>query len=1041
MKIHETAIKRPVTVLMCILIVIVLGFVSLSKVSIDLMPNINFPIAVVVTSYSGAGPQEIETIVTKNIENAIATVSNIKTIQSQSSSGTSLVIAEFNSGTDMDFATLHMREKIDIVKKFLPSEVENPMVIKADLSMMPIVSLGIKGNMDEAKLKKFVEDKVKQRLESLDGVASISLSGGKTREIKVDVDPQKLSGYGLSLSQITGTLQAENLNQPGGTVEYGDKALLIRSSGEFKNIDEIKNIPITLPTGNVVYIRDIAEVKDGYEDTSSYMRMGGGNAIGLSVQKQTNANTVKVVNKVKDEIKEIEKEYPGVKINLVFDQGKYIEGAISNVAKDAVIGAILAILILFVFLKNIRATLIIGTAIPLSIIATFVLIYFSGTTLNLISLGGLALGVGRLVDDAIVVLENIYRHMDQGYERVDASVKATSEVGRAVIASTLTTVIVFLPIAFAEGIAAQLFKELALTVTFALMASLAVALTVIPTLSSKYLKVTKVEDISNKKVKYWFIDEFNKFFNALDGLYRKVLIKVLKHRIATAIIVFAVLVFSILLIPFVGAEFFPAMDQGQFSVNIELPKGTMLEKTNEVTLKVEDILKNTPEIEKDFVYVGTTGNSIVDTGTENKATINCTLSAMKNRKKSTAQVVDEIRQKVQMIPGADIKVTEASTTMGSMNSSSPVSIMIKGPDLDKLKNIANNVKETVKSVEGTRQVVSSISEGRPEAQIVVNRQKAAYYGLGSAQIASTVRTAIEGKAATKLKVAGEEYNINVQLPERTRETFEQLKSISIMSSTGVQVPLRDIANISIKQGPITITRDTQERYVTVSSDIFGRDIYSIMKDIKAKLDKMSLPERYSIKYEGQDKEMMDAFVSLLQALLLAMLLVYMIMASQFESLIHPFTIMFSIPLAFTGSILGLVITHRTFSVPAFIGVIMLTGIVVSNAIVLVDYINTLRSRGMDRHEAILKAGPTRLRPILMTTLATILGLIPLALGLGEGGESQAPLATVVIGGLLSSTILTLLIIPVIYTFFDDIGLRFSGKKKSKKMKMEEGVSM
>ena len=1033
MKIHETSIKRPVTVLMAVLIVMVLGFVSFTKIPIDLMPKIDIPVAIVSTSYSGVGPQEIETIITKNIEGAVASVSNIKAIRSISSSGSSLVIAEFNSGTDMDFATLQMREKIDLVKRYLPDEVETPMVIKMDPNMIPVVSLGISNGVNAAELKKFVEDKVKSRFESLDGVASVRVTGGKTREIKIDVDPEKISGYGTSFSQISTALQTENLNQPGGTVEYGDKSLLVRSTGEFKTLDQIKNIPIVLPSGNVIYLKDVAEVKDDYKDTSSYTRMNQKDSIGVIVLKQTNSNTVKVVNLIKKEIEKIQKEYPKVSIKLVFDQGEYIEKSIDNVTKNAVVGAILAILILFIFLKNIRTTLIIGTAIPISIISTFVLVYFSGITINLVSLGGLALGVGMLVDNAIVVLENIYRHRNEGYSRVEAAIHGTKEVGAAIIASTLTTIAVFTPVFFAEGVAADIFKELALTVAFSLFASLVVALTFIPMLSSKFLKLDKSNGESKNKLLSGILSIWTNIFNVIESLYRNILKWVLRHKIVTVLCVVVIFISSLALIPLVGTEFFPAMDQGQFTVNIELPKGALLEQTNEVTKQVEQVLAEIEDMDKMFVGVGSSGTGMDLTGADSsKASINATLKSLKERTRSTAQIVDDIRKKVALIPGADIKVSEVSSMMGGgMGSGSAVAINIAGPELEKLDQISNYVQEVVRSVQGTRQVESSIAEGRPEAQIYVDRDKAAYYGLGTAAVAGSIRTAIEGKVATRYKVGGEEFDIRMQFPKESRQNFEQLKSIKIIAPSGVEIPLMDIARIEIKEGPVSIEREDQQRYVTVTSDIFGRDAGSINKDIKAKLDNYSLPSGYSIKFGGQEEQMQEAFISLFQMLLLAILLVYMIMASQFESLVQPLIIMFSLPLAFTGAALGLVITHRTLSVPAFIGVIMLAGIVVNNAIVLIDYINTLRKNGMERYEAILKAGPTRLRPILMTTLTTILALLPLALGIGEGAESQAPMATVVIGGLLSSTVLTLVIVPIIYTWFDEIALRFKSRKKKK----------
>jgi HAE1 family hydrophobic/amphiphilic exporter-1 len=1034
MNITDISIKRPVTILMCVLILLVLGFVSLTRLPIDLMPNIDFPIAVVSTTYQGVGPGEIESIVTKNIESAVATVNNIKSIQSQSSEGVSMVIAEFNSGTDMNFATLQMREKIDLVKRFMPDEVETPMVIKVDPSMLPIASLGVTGNFSEVELKSFAEKTVKQRLESIDGVASVSVTGGKTREIKVDVDPEKVSGYGISPNNIINALQTENLNQPGGTVEYGDKNLLIRSTGEFGTLDQIRNVPVILPTGSVIHIYDVAKVKDGFKTESSYTRMNGENSVGVTIQKQTDSNTVKVVNLVKKEIQSIKAEHPDININVVFDQGIFIERSINTVFKNAVLGALLAILILFIFLKNIRTTLIIGTAIPISIIGTFVLLFFTGITLNLISLGGLALGVGMLVDNSIVVLENIYRYRMSGYNRVDAAKQGTQEVTGAVVASTLTTIGVFLPIAFIPGITAQIFKELALTVTFSLFASLIIALTFIPMLSSKLLIIEKPREKYKKSFMLKIFDKWDSLFRKTDSYYRKILERVLQNRKKTILIIAAIFILSMLPLAFLGREYFPQIDQGQFTVKINTVEGGILEETEKVTRKVEEILLKTPEIEKIFVTVGG-GGGIIDSwdgGSSNRSSIKATLKPLNKRGKSTQQVVEEIRNKVSLIPGADISVTEMSMSMGGgFVGGSPVSVRISGPELDKLASLSNEVEELVKNVKGTRQVESSVSRGRPEARVYVDRDKAAQYGIGTAQTAQAIRTAVEGRVATRYRTGGEEIDIRVQLPEEKRNTFEQLKNIMILSPMGNEVPLSELAQIKIEEGPVGIMRDNQQRYVTVNAEIFGKDTGSVNSEIKTKLNNIQPPPGYSINLEGQQSQMEEAFSDLSWALVLAVVLVYMIMAAQFESLLYPFVIMFSVPLAYAGSSLGLAITGRTLNVPSLVGVIILGGIVVNNAIVLVDYINKLRERGMERTEAILKAGPTRLRPILMTTLTTVLGLIPLAMGIGEGAEEmEAPLATVVIGGLITSTLMTLVIIPIVYTIFDDLACKVKGRREA-----------
>lgn len=1029
MRIHEISVKRPVAILMCVLIVLMLGGVSLSKIPVDLMPNISLPMAIVSTSYSGVGPQEIEAIVTKNIENAIATVNNIKSIQSISNEGNSIVIAEFNSGTDMDFAALQMREKIDMIKGYLPDDVGDPLVMKIDPNMLPIVNISVTNGSDEIALKRFAEEHIKPRLERLEGVASVSTAGGRTQEIQVNVDPEKAAGYGISLNQIMSILQTENLNLPGGIIEYAEKKLLVRSTGEFKSIEQIKNIPIPLQSGVIIYIRDIAEVLDTNKPIDSYSRTNSKNSISLSIQKQTNANTVNVTRSIKNELEKIENEYPDLNINIVFDQGDFIEKAVGNVATNAIIGGILAVLILFIFLKNMRTTLIIATAIPISIISTFVMIYFAGVTINIVSLGGLALGIGMLVDNAIVVLENIYRYRNEGYSSIEAALSGTQEVGKAIVASTLTTIVVFLPIVFTEGISAQIFKEMGLTITFSLLASLIVALSFVPMLSSKFIKIVKPHEASGRELRNRIFDKWDKTINSIDKLYQKILVWVLKHKRKTAFIVLGIFLSSLILIPFIGSEFFPAMDQGMFSIDIELPKGSLVENTNEVAKELEELLSNIPELDTMHVSVG--GSNILSGmvgSSGDSATINVTLKPLSERKRSTSEIVEEVRKSIKNIAGAEIKVEDLSTSFVGMSSGSAVSIQISGPNLETLRLISKDIEKMVMNTEGTRQVESSIAEGRPEAQIYINRDKASAYGLSTTQVASVVRTAVDGRIATTYKLDGTEIDIKVQYPEEKRKTLEQLKSISLLSPLGMQVPLMDIAHIKIEEGPTSINRANQERYVKVTGAVFGRSTGDVNGELKNKVMDYKLPDEYSIKFTGEDQQMVEAFSSLKLALILSVFLVYMVMAIQFESLVHPLTIMFSVPVAYSGSIMGLAITRNSLSVPAYIGVIMLAGIVVNNAIVLVDYINTLRGRGLEKEAAIIKAGPTRLRPILMTTLTTILAMIPLALGLGEGAEAMAPMAIVVIFGLTTSTLLTLLIIPVFYCLFDDMSMSMKHRR-------------
>jgi len=1021
MNLSKIAVKRPVTIAMVTFIVIILGAVSLSKLPIDLFPEIEVPVAVVSTSYSGVGSQEMEELITKPIEEAVATVSSIENISSRSSEGSSLVIAEFDYGTDMDFAALDMREKVDMIKGLLPDDASNPMVLKIDPNAFPIIELSLSNGGDLAKLQVIGEDMLKPKLERLPGVASVDVSGGYEKQVEIVVNSEKLKGYGLSIDRLAQILRAENLNLPGGEIRKGKQELTIRSIGEFKSIEEIRSLPIPLTAGGTVYLSDIADVNMNHKDKEVIVKTDGKNSINISIQKQSGTNTVQVADRINKELDKLRNEFPDIHIKVVMDQSEFIKDAINNVIKNAIIGAALAVLILYLFLRNIRTTIIIGTAIPISVIATFILIYFYGITLNMMTLGGLALGVGMLVDNAIVVLENIYRFRQDGYSRKEAAVKGAQEVGMAVTASTLTTVAVFLPMVFVEGITSALFKEFSLTVAMSLGASLVVSLTLIPMLCSKFLKVDRMQGKKHHgkfRIFDFLYDSFDSIFAKVESIYKRILKGALGHRKTTVAIALAIFITSLASVGMVGAEFFPATDEGEFAVNISLPEGSELGNTHEVVLEIEDSLKSIEEIDTVFSKVGSTGEHFVGGSRSNTAAINVVLKDLKDRKRSTNEVADQVRNMVRDIPGAEIGVEISSRGMGG-GGGAPISVDIKGDDLDELKKVADNIKRSIKNVEGTREVESSFGEGIPEVQIKIDRKNASQYGLTATQIASSIKGTISGQTATQYKFDGEEIDVIIKGDSSLRESISNLEQTSIQAPVGVKVPLNQVADISIDRGPVTINRDDQVRVVSVTSQIMGRDLRSITKDIENILADYPMPDGYSYDIGGQNEDMMESFKDLFMALLLAIVLVYMVIASQFESLIHPFTIMFSVPLALSGGIFGLFITGRSLSVPGFIGIIMLAGIVVNNAIVLVDYINTRRASGEDRKEAIINAGPIRLRPILMTTLTTVLGLVPLALGIGEGAETQAPMATVVIGGLLLSTLLTLVFIPVLYTIFDD----------------------
>ncbi|MDI3480436.1 MAG: hydrophobic/amphiphilic exporter (mainly bacteria), family [Tepidanaerobacteraceae bacterium] len=1048
MNLTSFSIKRPVTMLMLICIVLVLGFISLTRLGIDLFPNFVYPGAVVITQYEGTSPREIETMITQPIEEALSTINNVKNIQSFSSEGNSTVYVEFNWGTNMDMASLDIREQVDLIKPYLPKEAKSPMVIKFDPSMMPVMQLALYGGNDIVQLKKIADDVIKNRLLRLEGVAEVSIVGGLEREIDIVVDPDKLAYYGVSMSQIAAKLQAENLNLPGGTVSQGKKDYLIRTTAQFKDISDIENLPLSLPRGGVIPLKNLGEVKDTHKQVSTIARYNGKPSITLIIRKQSGYNTVQVARNVRAEMERIKKVVPaGIGYVSVMDQAEYIEKSISNVTSNAITGALLAVLVLYLFLRDLRTTAIIGISIPISIIATFVLIYFNRLTLNMMSLGGLALGVGMLVDNSIVVLENIFRHRQEGETPIDAALSGANEVGMAVTASTLTTVAVFLPIVFIQGITAQFFKEMALTVTFSLLSSLAVSLTVVPLFSSRLIHVVGTPGdkyLGNYSKNKFFralkapLDVFSRYYEKAERLYSRLLKWSLFHRKTVALVIGALFILSLILIPFVGTEFLPKSDTGMITVSITLPDGTNLEKTDSFVLQMEKKLKGIEEVEGVLANIGSSSSFLGNTS-HNIANLSVVLKPISERKRSADDVAEEIRNIAKNMPGAEIKVNVMSSMdFGGGGSMKPISISIKGDDLDELRKLSDRIVDIVRSVPGTREVESSLERGEPELEIIVDRDKAALYGLSTSQVAQAVNSAVLGSTATNYKVGGDEIDVVIKAREDLVDDISKIKNLLIQGPSGAMITLGDVARVEKGVGPVEIDRDDQTRVVTVTGDIVGRAAGTVNNEIQRKLSTITFPEGYSYKMGGEQEQMVESFRDLFLALILAVILVYMVMAAQFESLAQPFVIMFTVPLAIIGVVFALLLTGRHLNMPAFIGIIMLAGIVVNNAIVLVDYINQLRQRGMSREEAIIRAGSIRLRPILMTALTTVLGLIPLALGLGEGGELRAPMATVVIGGLVFSTLLTLVVIPVIYTIMEDIGSIWKRIRFRKKQKLISG---
>ncbi|MDX9870855.1 MAG: efflux RND transporter permease subunit [Clostridia bacterium] len=1025
MKFPDISVKRPVAVMMVFLIVILLGSVSVGRLNMDLLPQLELPMAIAVTSYDGVGPEEMENLITRPLEGVLGTVSGIENISSTSSLGSSMIMLEFAWGTDMNFAVNQMREKLDLITAALPADAGKTTIIKMDINLMPVMVLGFGGDMTLNELDDLANDIIRPHLERVNGVATVDVTGGVEREIRISVAPQRLQAYGLSLNTLINYLRAENRNTSAGIVEEGLREHVVRITGQFENIQEIESLQIPLPTGGYIRLAELAKVEDTLKDNNTIVFMNGKPSVMLSIQKQTDANTVRVSDAVNKKLEEIKKLLPAnTEINSGFDQADFIRLSIGNVTKNALVGALLAVFVLLLFLRNFRSTLIIGTAIPISIISTFILMYFGGLTLNMISMGGLALGVGMMVDNAIVILENIYRHQQEGYSRLEAARRGANEVGMAITASTLTSIIVFLPIVFVQGMASQIFRPMALTVSFSLISSLFVALTLVPMLSSKILKVDDAGNgfggsiVKGKGPISRLADKWYRMIDGLEGKYRILLNWAIHNKIKISLFTVVLLIASLCLLPFIGMEFIPQQDSGEYVVNIELPAGSALEETQRVTDIVEGYIMALPEHEWVFYAVGTSGSMMGFGSSSEQAVLQGKLKDKSERTRDINQVMDDLREKCAKIPGAEIEVSASQMTMGGGDA---ISVRLTGDNLDVLRAFSADLAGRIRTVPGAREVQTSFESGGPELHIKLNRQKADLYGISGAQLSSLVAAAINGSTATQLRTAGEEIKVNVILAEEYRENVNDLKTLTIVSPTGALVALGEIADFEITTGPTQINRINQTRQVSISGSISGRDLLSVSRDIQATIASMNIPQGVQVELGGANQEMTDAFTDLGMALVLAVILVYMVLAAQYESLLYPFVIMFAIPPTIVGVILSLLITGRTFNVPAFIGVIMLAGIVVNNAIVLVDYINTLRSRdGLSRKEAILQAGPTRLRPILMTTLTTILAMLPLVLGLGEGAEMSAPMATAIFGGLTFSTLITLVMVPSMYILLEDL---------------------
>lgn len=1035
MKLPEFSVKRPITVTMMILIIVVLGAISLSRLGLDMLPDITYPLVSVVTDYSGVAPEDMEELVTKPLEETISMVKNIKKVNSISEEGISIIMCEFEWGTNIDFAAQDMRNNIGLIRDFLPDDISDPLIVKFDLSAMPISVYSITADISLSDLRNYATDNIKPRLERLEGVASAWVVGGYEKEILINIMADELKARHLSLHEVVQALRSENLNLPAGHITQGDTELLLRTTALYQSLDEIENTIVALRGNSPIYLKDVAEVEATHKEIRNYQRTNKKNGVMMAILKESGANTVQVHNRVEEVLEEIKPRVPfKATFYDLFRQGDIIKDVIYRTAYNALWGGILAVFILFIFLRNWRPTLIIAVAIPLSIMVTFMAIYFAKYTLNIMTLGGLALGVGMLIDNAIVVIESIFRKMEEGNDARQGSIAGASEVGMAITAATLTTMAVFLPLVFSSGIAGKLSQGLALTIAFALFSSLFVALTIVPMFSSKALTGFRIQEIKEENNKW--LKKIGKWLDRFRERYKKVLRWVLINRWKTVLGALAIFIFALALIPFIGTEFMPSSDSPIFFMIARLPVGTSLDRTDLIISQIENIIINQPEVEVVGIQIGITEESKMDaafgygaTGV-NEASLWGRLLEKTDRKRNSQEIIDSIRNQLPDIKGAEWSVMDMGSMMFNPGAEQkPIVIKVFGKDLEKLKEYTQEIEQTISKVRGVYDIDTSFQQGKPELQISLDRRRASTVGISAGILAQTIQTAMQGTVATIFRKGGEEIDIRVKYHPSKRRNIEDIQNLTLLSPLGTQVQLKQIANINYDLGPVEITREDQERMATVNANISGRDLGSVVRDINRRLSAMRLPTGYFYEIGGEYEDMVDMLISLTQALALAILLVYMVMAAQFESLVHPFVIMFSLPFALVGVIFGFLITGKTLSTPSFLGVLMLSGIAVNNAIVMIDYINQLRRRGMDTMEAIIQGASIRMRPILITSFTTIFGMLPMALSQSEGAAMRSPMAIAVVGGLFTSMILTLLIIPTIYSLLDDL---FRRKKEAVK---------
>ena len=1025
MSIYSASVKRPVTTILIFVALMVVGIYSLVQLPVDLYPEMELPYVVVYTTYPGASASDIETNITQTLEDALNATSNLKEMTSRSSDGLSVIFMEFEYGTNLDETSNDIRSSLSFVENYLPEDAEDPSIIKFNSSMMPIAFYTITADESYEGLEKILDEKIVNPLNRIEGVGSVALAGVPGRRVYIDVDPRRMEAYNLTIEQIGNVLRAENMNMPSGYLEMGQTDYPLRIQGEFTESDVIRNIVVSSFNGNNVYLKDVAVVNDTIRETKLDTKINGIKGMTMYVQKQSGGNTVKITKELDKNLAVLTQALPqDVKIVKLFDSASFIKDSISNLTETLMFALIFVILVVLFFLGRWRATFIIILTIPISLIVAFIYLFLTGASINIISLTSLSIAIGMVVDDAIVVLENITRHIERGNRPREAAIYATNEVWLAVIVTTLTVVAVFFPLTFVKGLTGVLFKQLGMSVTITILTSVIAAITLTPSLSALLLKWYPIR----KDAPFWTYDgSIRKWLNSFDHFYEKSLRWALHHKTFTAIAALVVFVASMSLIGLVKTEFFPQSDESQLSATIELQTGTRVDETIKTADKIDSLLMaKYPEVEIVSTSTGSDESggfaSLFGAGGTHMITYNLSLLPIEEREKSVFELAEEMRADFAGFPEIVDYTISTSSNMGGFGGSA-VEVEIYGYDISQTNIVAEELAAKIRRMEGAKDVTISRDKSKPELQIVLDQNKMSANGLNTALVSTAVRNRVAGMTATQLRESGDEYDIIVRYNRSSTSTLTDIGNIGVPNMAGKIIRLGEIAQIKEYWAPPSIDRKRKERIVTVSFTPYKRSLTELQAEIQKAIDETNLPAGVMVQISGAIQEQAESFMDIAFLMVVSLILVYLIMASQFESLKMPLIIMFSIPFAFSGVAIALFITNTSLSVISGIGAVMLIGIVVKNAIVLVDFINLMRERGNELYEAIALSGRSRLRPVVMTSATTILGMLPLAMSKGAGSELWSPMGIAVIGGLVFSTIVTLILVPVVYAVFAKHGER------------------